>query len=96
MNQPLERHLQQSAIAFLKARGWCVRKRHGSVMGVAGDPDLYALYRGVHYEIELKAPGGRPTPLQQARLEEWRRAGAVTWVIDSMTVLRTLVAAIVE
>lgn len=60
-----------------------VRKRWGSEMAAAGDPDLTGCYRGLHFELEVKAPGGRLTRIQEVRLEEWRRAGAVVGVVHS-------------
>lgn len=61
-----------------------VRKRHGTVFGVAGDPDLYGcLPGGRHFEIEVKQPGNAPTRLQLHRLEEWKKAGAITGVAHS-------------
>ncbi len=60
-----------------------VRKRWGSEMAAAGDPDLTGCYRGHHFELEVKAPGGRTTRIQEIRLEEWRAAGAITGVVHS-------------
>jgi len=88
----LERHLQRSVERILKATGICYRKRHGSGMGVAGDPDIYFLYKSIHVEIELKRPGEEPTPLQQLRLKEWGQAGAWVRVVHSTGDLRELLA----
>lgn len=60
-----------------------VRKRWGSEMAAAGDPDLAGCYRGRHFELEVKAPGGRLTRIQEVRLEEWRAAGAVVGIVHS-------------
>jgi hypothetical protein len=60
-----------------------VRKRWGSEMAAAGDPDLTGCYRGRHFELEVKAPGGRLSRIQEVRLEEWHRAGAVVGVVRS-------------
>ena len=60
-----------------------IRKRWGSEMAAAGDPDLTCCYRGRHFELEVKAPGGRLTRIQEVRLEEWRAAGAVVGVVHS-------------
>jgi hypothetical protein len=68
-----------------------VRKRWGSEMAAAGDPDLTGCYRGRHFELEVKAPGGRLTRIQEVRLDEWRRAGAVVGVVhDAKEALTTL------
>lgn len=86
---PLERHLQASVVKRLKKlqasdNTFVFRNRHGSVYGAAGDPDLYGLWRGLHFEIELKQPGQNPTPLQAQRLMAWESAGAHTFVVRSL------------
>jgi len=60
-----------------------VRKRWGSEMAAAGDPDLTGCYRGRHFELEVKAPGGRLSRIQEVRLKEWHRAGAVVGVVHN-------------
>ena len=68
------------------------RKRHGSGMGLSGDPDVYVLWKGRHFEIELKRSGEDPTPLQRLRLEEWGKAGALVGVVRSLEDLREILA----
>lgn len=65
--------------------GCMARKRHGSAYTVAGDPDIYGCVIGHHFEIEVKAPGEKPTLLQRRRLEDWLRIGtsAVCWVTSA-------------
>jgi glycerate-2-kinase len=70
-----------------KYPGVVVRKRHGTAMGVAGDPDLYGTIRGRHFEIEVKRPNdpsSQLTELQTRRLLEWKGAGAITGVARSV------------
>jgi hypothetical protein len=84
--------LEKSVVArIMKAlkqrRGVAVRKRHGTAMGVAGDPDLYGSVGGRHFEIEVKRPddpGSIPTELQAQRMQEWRAAGALVGVARSV------------
>ena len=53
----LEKYIVARIMAVLKkVPGLVIRKRHGTVMGMAGDPDLYGSYRGRHFEIEVKRP----------------------------------------
>ncbi|MGA9626473.1 MAG: hypothetical protein WBQ65_18515, partial [Bryobacteraceae bacterium] len=67
--------------------------RHGTAMGVAGDPDLYGSIRGRHFEIEVKRPdvSSELTELQRQRLREWGLAGAIVGVArsveDAVTIL---------
>jgi len=74
-------------VALKKLPGVIVRKRHGTVMGVAGDPDLYGAIRGRHFEIEVKRPddpSSQLTKLQAERLLEWKMAGAIVGVARSV------------
>lgn len=73
--------------AILKALnqvpGVVARKRWGTALGVAGDPDIYGAIAGRHFEMEVKRPGNEPTPLQWTRLATWRRAGAIAGVVHN-------------
>jgi hypothetical protein len=69
--------------ALEKVPGICVRKRHGTAMGKAGDPDISGCLEGQHFELEVKRPGNEPTPLQWARLAEWHAAGARIGVVHN-------------
>ncbi len=81
----LEKSIVGSIVKAVKARpGVVIRKRHGTAMGVAGDPDLYGTVGGRHFEIEVKRPGSRLTELQAQRLREWARAGAITGVAHTV------------
>jgi len=83
-----EASLLASVERLLKQRGILYRKRHGTAFGVRGDPDLYFLYRSHHCEVELKAPGKSPTPLQKRRICEWKAAGALVCVVRSTREMR--------
>jgi rubrerythrin len=84
----LEKGIVQRIMKALKnKRQVVVRKRHGTSMGVAGDPDLYGTINGRHFEIEVKRPGdssAQLTELQTRRLMEWKLAGAITGVARSV------------
>ncbi len=84
----LEKAVVTRILRELKKRpGVVVRKRHGTVMGIAGDPDLYGAIRGRHFELEVKRPNdpsSQATELQTRRLLEWKLAGAVTGIVRSV------------
>lgn len=79
-----EKNVVVNIVKALKAiPGVVVRKRHGTAMGVAGDPDLYGSIKGKHFEIEVKRPDDRSsqlTKLQAERLREWEGSGAIAGV----------------
>jgi hypothetical protein len=84
----LEKAVVARIVATLrKVPGLVVRKRHGTVMGMTGDPDLYGSYRGKHFEIEVKRPfdsKSQLTVLQAQRQGEWRiNGGAIVGVARS-------------
>ena len=84
----------------MKAHGASCHRYHGSAYGERGHSDLYGTIRrqgtdegsfyGVPYYLEIKAPGKLSTlkPWQEAFLEEERRHGAMTGVIDSLEALQ--------
>jgi hypothetical protein len=95
----LERTLQKAVLGRLRklARedgALCFRKRHGGAFAVAGDPDIYGLWHGIHFEIELKRLGESPTRLQDMRIGQWGRAGAVTAVVRTLDDLDRFLAQI--
>jgi hypothetical protein len=82
---PLEKQIVDSIVKYLRTVPHCaVRKRHGTPMGIAGDPDLYGTIGGRHFELEVKRPGNEPTQLQLRRLDEWAAAGAMVGVVRSV------------
>lgn len=49
----------------------------------AGMPDRLVVHKGKVFFVELKAPGKKPRPLQQAQIKSLRLHGAKVEVIDS-------------
>lgn len=83
--------------ALKRLPGVVVRKRHGTVMGVAGDPDLYGTIGGRHFEIEVKRPNdptSQLTRLQTERLQEWGLAGALTGVARNAEEARSILGVV--
>jgi len=57
-------------------------------MGVHGIPDFIGCLRGRRFDIEAKAPGEVPTPMQELRHEEIRTAGGIVLAVDDVSKLR--------
>lgn len=53
-----------------QAGGWAYKK---------GKPDLWFVYNGRHFEIEVKAPGGQPSSLQIFNEMKFLNAGSYYW-----------------
>ena len=67
--------------------GWRIRKEAAIFSGLGvkpGIPDIIIVHAGRLVAIELKAPGGRLTRVQEAMHERLRRAGATVAVARSL------------
>jgi len=58
----------------------------------AGLPDIFALYRGKFLGLEVKAPGGVPTPIQARTLADMEAHGATVGVVRSVEDVQALLA----
>ncbi len=70
-------------IFFFKIRG-------GATMMIAGLPDLCIVLEGRAIFVEVKRPGGKPTKLQEHRMQEIRNAAGVCGVVTSLEELRAM------
>lgn len=76
-----EKQVQNKIIDFLKTIPNLVyeRRQAGGFNYRAGLPDLWFLYKGVHCEVEVKAPGGQPSSLQLKQELAFLNSGAMYW-----------------
>lgn len=85
---PLEKAVVTRIMTALREfPGVLARKRHGTAMGVVGDPDIYGSIKGRHFEIEVKRPNdssSQPTEVQVRRMADWKLAGALVGVARSV------------
>lgn len=86
---PSEASIVRACMRAITQWGGIPRKNHPAY-GISGDPDIHGCIRGRAFAFEVKRPGRRPTPLQEARLEEWRKAGALVAVLHSAAELDEL------
>lgn len=87
---PREADLQRKIMQWCTHQKlWC-EKRHGSVFGHRGMPDLFILVQtprssfAVPLFVELKAPGKTPTKLQQAMQRQLNDAGAYAITVTTL------------
>jgi Holliday junction resolvase len=60
-------------------KGYCV-KYFGCNYSTSGTPDILACINGYFLAIEVKAPEGKPSELQLAKIAEIRKAGGLAYV----------------
>jgi len=76
-----EAGVQRKIINQIKKLSECKAvKYHNNGYGEKGTPDILGCYRGRFFAIEVKAAGGKTTPLQEQRLKEWKASGALACV----------------
>ena len=79
-----EGRITKKILDHLRSRGAWAIKNHGSPYVRAGLPDIFACYRGRMIAIEVKVPGGTPTPIQAQTLADLENHGALTGVVTSV------------
>lgn len=75
---PREREIVARHRTLFRGLGIKVIKTSGE-----GEPDLIGSFEGFAFAIECKQSGKKPTPLQEARLQQWRAAGAIAFASDN-------------
>lgn len=81
--QPRERDIERQFCDWCKSRGWATIKT--TPMGTQGYPDRQILFgNGLVAWLELKRPGGRPTPLQTKRIKILLSMGYLAGWADSL------------
>lgn len=72
--------------SYLRKEGWLVNKI--SLCSVTGWPDLLCVKNGKVILIEVKAPGKKPTYLQEYTHQLIREYGLLVFVFDSFTAFK--------
>ena len=78
----------------LRSHGaWATALHHGSTKGL---PDIVACYRGRFIAIEVKVSERRARPAQQVQLDRLELAGAVVYVIFSVSDVGLIIARVMR
>ena len=75
---------QKKVIEYLKTLGddvWYVKYWGGGIYTRAGVPDLLICYKGQFIALELKAPNGRVSKLQEVNINKINNAGGVAMAL---------------
>lgn len=59
--------------------------------GRKGEPDIMGSYGGRMFVIEVKLPGKELTKIQEKRIVEWKQAGALAGVCNSLESVRMFI-----
>lgn len=76
-----ESKFQTKIIKYLETRGAYVIKYNASGISKTGVPDLIACVNGVFVAIEVKAPKGIVSKLQEYNLKQIHKAGGIGLIL---------------
>ena len=80
-----EKDITKAIRDLLKALGiWHWKQWQGSMSQPKGVSDILGIYQGRMVAIEVKRPGRKPTPQQQAFLDRVKREGGIAFWADSV------------
>lgn len=80
-----EKLIENKIKEYLKTiKGLFFWKEHGGMYGTGGVPDIICCYKGKFIGLEVKAPDGKLTPLQEATIGKINKAGGIALVVRSV------------
>ena len=71
-------------------------KEHGGLYGTAGVPDIICCYKGRFIAIEVKAPDGKATALQDATIRRIIGAGGIARIVRSLEEVKSIIGGVNE
>ena len=86
-----EKSIVNRILAYLKTRPDCFCwKEHGDGYSRAGLPDIICCIGGRFVAFEVKAPGRKPTVLQDKTLSRIQNVGGIAHVVISLDEVKTI------
>lgn len=85
-----EKRVQTKILNYLKQlkdRGEPIffeRREVGGFSYKKGSPDLWGIYNGLHFEIEVKKVGGHTSPMQDKFASKMQQVGALYILADQL------------
>lgn len=77
-----EKLFENKIKSFLAENGvWFIKYWAGSKFTKDGIPDILCCINGFFVGVEVKAPNGKPSPLQMYNIRKIRKAGGVAFVL---------------
>lgn len=87
-----EKTITNNILKYLRSLNQChAVKVHQSQYGT-GQADISGVIEGRAFQIEVKRPGQKPTPLQLKCLREWAVGGAIVGICRSVDDVKVLLA----
>ena len=87
-----ENPFQSSVLKFLNSLPGCVAENVSGNAQQSGRPDINGCIMGRMFKLELKIPDNKnqASKKQSLNLRRWKRSGAITGVVYSLTFLKSV------
>lgn len=91
MKNSVEQAIQTSIIRYIKSIGGLpIKQNQIGIYAQAGVPDIIACIKGRFVAIEVKRPGKKPEPIQEAFLESITKKGGLAFWSDNLDKVKSI------
>lgn len=92
MKNSVEQAIQTSIIRYIKSIGGLpIKQNQIGIYAQAGVPDIIACIKGRFVAIEVKRPGKKPEPIQEAFLESITKKGGLAFWSDNLDKVKSII-----
>ncbi len=92
MKNSVEQAIQTSIIRYIKSIGGLpIKQNQIGIYAQAGVPDIIACIKGKFVAIEVKRPGKKPEPIQEAFLESITKKGGLAFWADNLDKVKNII-----
>ena len=92
MKNNVEQVIQTSIMRYIKSIGGLpIKQNQIGIYAQAGVPDIIACVKGRFIAIEVKRPGKKPEPIQEAFLESINKKGGLAFWADNLDKVKTII-----
>lgn len=85
-----ESAIQSDILSYLHHLPGCWAVKYPATF-MRGVPDIVGVFHGTFFALEVKRPGEKPTPIQDAVMEQIRTAGGIAEVVTSFEEAQSIV-----
>ena len=92
MKNSVEQAIQTSIIRYIKSIGGLpIKQNQIGIYAQAGVPDIIACIKGRFVAIEVKKPGKKPEPIQEAFLQSITKKGGLAFWSDNLDKVKAII-----
>jgi len=92
MKNNVEQVIQTSIMRYIKSIGGLpIKQNQIGIYAQAGVPDIIACVKGRFIAIEVKRPGKKPEPIQEAFLESINKKGGIAFWTDNLDKVKNII-----